>query len=75
MLRQRVLRGMMTMTWAEDRATLGSDPSAGPGAHTEVGAGTRRPSTGYHLGSAPKRQTHVGPADPLSATLEDSVSR
>jgi hypothetical protein len=26
---------MIASTWTEDRATLGSDPSADPGAHTE----------------------------------------
>ena len=56
---------MIIMAWAEDRATLGSDPSADPGAQTESGVATRRPTTTYNLGSAPKRQTHVGAPAPL----------
>src|SRR5215471_3249564 len=34
----------ITLTWAEDRATVGTDPSAVPGAKTEWG-GTRPPSS------------------------------
>jgi hypothetical protein len=34
---------MMILTWAEDRATLASDPSADPGARPE-GVARRRPS-------------------------------
>jgi len=42
------------MTWAEDRALLGSNPSADPGANTEWG-GTTPPSLirDWHQGDKP----------------------
>ena len=47
------------MTWAEDRATLGSDPSADPGAKTEgwAAASLCRPPFPYPLRDSPSKVT------------------
>jgi hypothetical protein len=71
------LTGQSTSTWAEDRATLRSDPSADPGAETEAWAVNRSPSflhfgistTAKNLrGTTPRP---LGRMSPLSLTNPD----